>query len=144
VTTIRNLGTGDSAVLDNVADGVFDNAVDPRWTAGFLADSRHHLPVAGGQVVGMASAVHYVHPDKPPELWINEVGVAPTHRRLGISRRLVDALFERGRSMGCRQTWVATESSNVPAQQLYGATGGKESPEPFVMVEFELDPKESP
>ena len=58
------------------------------WTAEFLADSRHHLAVAvdEGRVVGMASAVHYVHPDKPPELWINEVGVAPTHRGLGIGR----------------------------------------------------------
>ena len=27
------------------------------------------------QIVGFASAVHYVHPDKPPELWINEMGV---------------------------------------------------------------------
>ena len=80
--TIRILGPGDAAVLDHVAEGVFDNAVDPRWTAEFLADSRHHLAVAvdDGQVVGMASAVHYVHPDKPPELWINEVRVGPLGR----------------------------------------------------------------
>ena len=79
--TIRILGPGDAAALDRVAEGVFDNAVDPRWTAEFLADSRHHLAVAvdDGRVVGMASAVHHVHPDKPPELWIDEVGVAPTH-----------------------------------------------------------------
>jgi aminoglycoside 6'-N-acetyltransferase I len=105
MTTIRILGPGDSAVLDHVAEGVFDNAVDPRSTAEFPIDSRHHLAVAVAdcQVVGMASAVHYVHPDKPRELWINEVGVAPTHRGLGIGRRLLDALFERGRSLGCRQ-----------------------------------------
>src|SRR6185437_16533729 len=138
MTTIRILGPGDFAVLEHVAEGVFDNAVDSRCTAEFLADSRHHLAVAvsDGQVVGMASAVHYVHPDKPRELWINEVGAAPTHRRLGIGRRLLDALFERGRSLGCRQAWVATEPANVAARQLYGATGGKESPEPFMMVEF--------
>ena len=39
MTTIRILGPGDSAVLEHVAEGVFDNAVDPRWTAEFLADS---------------------------------------------------------------------------------------------------------
>jgi aminoglycoside 6'-N-acetyltransferase I len=88
--------------------------------------------------------VHYVHPDKPPELWINEVGVAPTHRRLGIGRRLLDALFERGRSLGCRQAWVAIEPVKVAARRLSAAAGGKESPEPFVMVEFELGPKEPP
>jgi hypothetical protein len=41
--TIRILGLEDAAVLDRVAPGVFDNAVDPRWAAEFLADSRHYL-----------------------------------------------------------------------------------------------------
>jgi hypothetical protein len=40
--------------------------------------------------------------------------------------------------LGCRQAWVATEPSNSPARQLYAAVGGKESPEPSVMVEFRL------
>jgi hypothetical protein len=38
---------------------------------------------------------------------------------------------------------VATGPSNVAARRLYAAAGGKESPEPFVMVEFELGPNES-
>jgi hypothetical protein len=42
----RILSTDDESVLGNVAPGVFDHAVDPRWTAEFLADSRHHLAVA--------------------------------------------------------------------------------------------------
>jgi aminoglycoside 6'-N-acetyltransferase I len=72
---IRLLGPGDDSVLDNVASGIFDNAIDRRWTAEFLSDQRHHLAVAidEGRVVGMASAVHYVHPDKAPHLCINEV-----------------------------------------------------------------------
>ena len=46
-----------------VAPGVFDNAIDPRWTAEFLSDPQHHFAVAidEGRVVGTASAVHYVH-----------------------------------------------------------------------------------
>jgi GNAT superfamily N-acetyltransferase len=138
--TIRILGPGDVPVLDDVAPGVFDNAVDGRWTAEFLADARHHLAVAldGGRVVGMASAVHYVHPDKPPELWVNEVAVAPPYHRRGIGRRLLSALFERGRALGCREAWVGTKPTNTPARRLYAAVGGKESPEPFVMVEFRL------
>ena len=76
---IRVLRQGDEAVLANVAPEVFDNPIDPQMTAEFLADPRHHIAVAidGGVVVGFASGVHYVHPDKRPELWINEVGVAP-------------------------------------------------------------------
>jgi ribosomal protein S18 acetylase RimI-like enzyme len=132
------LGPRDAAVLENVAPFVFDNAIDARWTAEFLADPRHHIAVAlvSDQVVGMATGVRYVHPDKPPELWVNEVGVAPAHRRRGIGRQLLDALLECGRSLGCRQAWVATEPSNTAARRLYSSAGGRESPQPFVMVEF--------
>ena len=141
--TIRILGPDDASVLDRVVPGVFDNPVDARWTAEFLADSRHHLAVAidAGQVIGMASAVHYVHPDKPPELWINEVAVASAHRAQGVGRRLLEALFEQGRVLGCHAAWVATEPRNVPARRLYAALGGVEVPEPFVMVEFRLLPE---
>ena len=136
--TIRVLGPGDAAVLDRVAPGVFDHDVDVRWTAEFFADARHHLAVAidDGVVVGMASAVHYVHPDKPPELWVNEVGVAPTHQRRGIGRALLQALFARGRELGCREAWVLTEEDNVAARRLYAAVGGEEAR--VVMVSFRL------
>jgi GNAT superfamily N-acetyltransferase len=141
---IQILEPGDASVLDRVSPGVFDNPIDPRWAAEFLSDSRHHLAVAidGDLVVGMASAVHYVHPDKPPELWINEVGVAQTHRAQGIGRQLLEALFQHGRALGCQQAWVATEPGNTAARRLYAAAGGIEAPEPFVMVEFRLLPEE--
>jgi len=59
MTAVRLLGPGDAAVLDRVVEGVFDNPIDPRWRAEFLADPRHHLAVAidGDLVVGMASTV---------------------------------------------------------------------------------------
>ena len=71
------LGRDDAHILDNVAPDVFDNAVDTRWTREFLDDPRHHMIVAldGDLVVGMVSGVHYVHPDKAPAMWINELGV---------------------------------------------------------------------
>ena len=43
---IRLLGPGDAAVLSDVAEDVFDNEINPRWTAEFLGDSRHHMVVA--------------------------------------------------------------------------------------------------
>ena len=68
-TTVRVLTSSDAHVLSNVAPEVFDGPVDPRFTAEFFADPRHHLAVVleGDLVVGMASGVHYLHPDKPPE-----------------------------------------------------------------------------
>lgn len=139
---IRLLGPDDASVLDRVAPDVFDDAIDPRRTAEFLADPRHHLAVAllGDQVVGMASAVHYVHPDKPPELWVNEVGVAPPHRRQGLGKRLLEALFAHGRALGCTEAWVGTEESNAAARRLYAAVGGHE--EPMVYVTFRLAAEE--
>jgi aminoglycoside 6'-N-acetyltransferase I len=139
---IRILGSGDAAVLDRVAPDVFDETIDPRWTTEFLADGRHHIVVAidAGTVVGMASALHYVHPDKPPTLWINEVGVAPTHQRQGIGRRLMQALFARGRELGCAEARVGTETDNVAARRLYEACGGDEG-DPFVLVTFRLAPE---
>ena len=138
IPEIRLLGSADALVLNNVAAGVFDNAIDTRWTSEFLADPRHHIAVAlqGEQVVGMASAVHYVHPDKPPELWVNEVGVAPSYQGMGIGKRLLAALFAHGKSLGCAEAWVGTEESNVAARRLYAAAGGKE--EMMVYVTFKL------
>ena len=138
---IRILGPGDGAVLDRVDPEVFDEAVDARWSAEFLADPRHHLAVAvdDGVMVGMASGVHYVHPDKPPELWINEVGVAPSHHRRGIGKMLLDVLFARARELECGEAWVLTEIDNTAARGLYAAAGGEEVDPPPVMVTFRLD-----
>ena len=138
---IRLLRTGDEEVLENVAPGVFDNAIDRDLAREFLADPRHHLVVAtsGGVVVGMASAVHYIHPDKPMELWVNEVGVAPSHRQRGIGKRVLMALLDHGRALGCTGAWLGAEESNVAARRLYVSAGGEEAP--MVYVTFELGGK---
>ena len=143
---IQLLGVSDAPVLQRVAAGVFDGPVDPRWTAEFLADARHHLVVAldGAEVVGMASGVHYVHPDKPPELWINEVGVAPTHQGQGLGRQLLDRLLAHGCTLGCRAAWVLTDRANRPAERLYESAGGVEAPTSGKMYTFDLDAGEAP
>jgi aminoglycoside 6'-N-acetyltransferase I len=135
---LRLLRPGDEAVLAAVAPGVFDNVIDERSAKEFLKDARHHLAVAieSGLVVGFASAVHYIHPDKPSELWINEVGVEPHHRNLGLGKALLSTLFEAGRNAGCVNAWVLTERGNEPAMRIYSSLGGVESEQ--VMFEFRL------
>lgn len=95
---VRKLTAEDTNLLLNPAEGLFDYAVQPQLTAEFLNDPRHHLVAAidGDQVVGFVSAVHYVHPDKATELWINEVAVAPSHRKRGIGRQMLDAMLAHG------------------------------------------------
>ncbi len=122
---IQILRKGEEAVLANLAPGVFDKPIDGGLLAEFLEDPRHHLALAieDGFVVGMASAVDYVNPDKPRELWINEVGVTESHRQRAIASRLLQALFVEGRARGCWQAWVLTNRSNAAAMRLYAAGG---------------------
>jgi ribosomal protein S18 acetylase RimI-like enzyme len=136
----RMLGASDAAVLDRVADDVFDGAVQPALAREFLEDDRHHLAVAidDGVVVGFASGVHYVHPDKAPELWINEVGVAPTHLRRGLAQALLRMLLDAGRTLGCTQAWVLTDRDNTAAMRLYASVGGDPGSHEHIMFEFKL------
>jgi aminoglycoside 6'-N-acetyltransferase I len=137
----RILSQGDERVLDSVAPDVFDDPIDPRAAHEFLSDPRHRLAVAidDGIVVGFVSAVIYVHPDKPaPELWINEVGVAPSHQRQGIARRLIECTLDAARAAGCREAWVITDRSNHAAMRLYECAGGEASVD-HVMFTFHVD-----
>lgn len=138
---IKLLAATDGDVLQKVADGVFDDPIDAAAAAEFLADERHHLVVAivDGLVEGFISAVHYVHPDKPaPELWINEVGVAPTHQRQGLARKMMETVLAEARRLGCSEAWVLTERTNTAAMRLYAQCGGSEAPQDTVMFDFDL------
>jgi aminoglycoside 6'-N-acetyltransferase I len=139
---IKVMGPQDAGILADVAPDVFDGPIDIRRTDEFLADPRHHLVVAveDGQVVGFASAVHYIHPDKSrPELWINEVSVAATHQRRGLATRLLRSLFAVARGLGCAEAWVLTDRANTAAMRLYSAAGSTEAPTDHVMFTFRLD-----
>ena len=138
------LSAADVQVLDRVAEEVFDNPVSIELAAEFLADPRHHMAVAldGGVVVGMASAAHYVHPDKPAQLFINEVGVAPSHQRRGIASELLRLLLAHGRALGCVEAWVAADEDNAPARALYTKAGGRQEPVHAVIFTFPLAEQE--
>jgi ribosomal protein S18 acetylase RimI-like enzyme len=137
---VRILGTDEASILAKIAEGVFDDDVRPELAREYLADPRLHLAVAldSDIVVGMASAIHYIHPDKPAQLFINEVGVALSHRRRGLGRQLMKAILERGRALGCTEAWVATEVDNEPARGLYLSTGGSEDPTPAIVYTYPL------
>ena len=138
---IKILRSGDQAVLDNVAPGVFDTSLNPRLVSEFLGDERHHLVVAvdRGQVIGLVSGVHYVHPDKPSEMWINEVGVTASHQGQGVGKAMIQELLQHARRLGCREAWVLTDRTNHSAMRLYASTGGQEAPHDQVLFTFFLD-----
>lgn len=136
---IKILRLGEEELLASAAEEVFDHAVDLITAAKFLADPRHHIAVAidAGKVVGFASGVHYFHPDKPvPELFVNEVGVAPSHQGRGLGKAVVNALLQHGRELGCSQAWVLTDRDNTAAVALYSSCRGKDTDQ--VMFGFDL------
>ena len=65
---IRMLQAHEAHLLDDLDDDVFDDVVEAAWRDEFFTDPRHHLAAAfdGTRIIGMASGVHYLHPDKPP------------------------------------------------------------------------------
>lgn len=145
-TTLHLLDGSNYRLLDRVHEDVFDNPVRGELLAAFIANPMNHLVVAvseeaeQGTVVGMASAIAYVHPDKPLQLFINEVGVALPYQRQGIGRRLVAELLKHAARLGCVEAWVATEVDNVAARALYRAAGGQEDPVRAVVITYKLTP----
>ena len=138
---IRLLQPGDADVLTRAAPRAFDHPIDDAASRAFLDDPHHHLAVAIDRdvVVGFVSAVHYLLPDRPdPELWINEVQVAPSHYRRGLGKAMLAAMLEHARALGCPEAWVLTDTGNVPAMRLYGSLGGEEGPPEDVMFTFRL------
>lgn len=96
------------------------------------------VAISEGVIVGFASAVHYIHPDKPLELWINEVGVAPSHQKQEIAKAILKELLQLGRGLGCKNARLLTNRSNEPANHLYQSVGGQTGEEDTVMYEFAI------
>lgn len=140
---IRLLQEGDAHVLSNVAAGVFDFPVIPEMAERFLKSPAHYIAVAidGDAVIGMATANEYLHPDKPVQIWINEMGVAPAYRQQGIGKRLLRRILDLAVELGFEEIWLGTEDENVAARALYRSLDGKE--ESFVMYSWEFGKKGS-
>ena len=135
---IRRVRPGDAALFDRVAPDVFDEPIDAARLAAYLQEPNHHMLIAmrDGEVVGQCAGVVYRHPDKPAELFIDEVGVTPALHRQGIARRMLDAMLALGKTLGCEEAWVGTEPDNGPARGLYESYGVEA--EPFVMYLVKL------
>ena len=135
---IRQVKSSDAALFDRVAADVFDVAVDRQRLAAYLASPGHLMLVAllDGTVVAQVAAVVHRHPDKPTELYIDEVGVTPALQRRGIARTMLAEMLALGKALGCEEAWVGTESDNAAARGLYESHGVPA--EPFVMYVLKL------
>ncbi len=112
-------------LLDHVAAEVFDGPILPTRLDALLATGTHVLlvamegPVCVGQCLGMVTH----NPDAAPGLYIDNLGVAPSHRRQGIGRALIEAMLEQARSEGCDWVWLAADPDSDTALPFYRALG---------------------
>lgn len=140
-TNIVKIDMTNAGLMKNVDPDVFDYEIDPQQLDAFLGDPRHVLFVAldGDLVVGMASGFEYFHPDKKPQMFINEVGVASSHRRQGIGRSLVESLIAESRHRGCVYAWLGTEHDNHPAQACFSSVPDGEEAQSFLLYEWDFE-----
>lgn len=122
---IKIVGTEDAALLANVAEDVFDHDLIEARVTDFLNQPNRILciAIAGHVIVGQAQAAILLQPDKAPELYIDNLGVAPAFQRQGIATRLLEAVIQVARTHECAEIWVSTEPDNEPARALYSALG---------------------
>ncbi|MEM7700335.1 MAG: GNAT family N-acetyltransferase [Pseudomonadota bacterium] len=116
-----------AGLLDRVAPGTFDHAIDPKRLERYLANPANWMCVAvkDGLVVSMCMCVVHDHPDKPTELFLDEIGTGDDWRQQGAARVLMEKVFERADAEGIEEIWLGTEPDNVAARALYESTGAK-------------------
>ena len=136
---IRRLESGDEEAVV-AAGALFDSPPDAEATSRFLGESTHHLLMAydsAGAPVGFISGVETTHPDKGTEMFLYELSVDPAARRRGVGRKLVEALADLARRLGCYDMWVLADDDNAAASATYERAGGHEASRP-VMIEWDL------
>lgn len=118
--SITRIASADQ-IAGPIAEDVFDHEVTADRLAAYLAEPQHMLVLAfdGETVVGQCRGLRLLHPDQGAALYIDNLGVAPSHHRRGIGRSLVVELMAWGRERGCVEAWVLTEPDNEPARALY-------------------------
>ena len=137
ITTYR-LTRDTAGLLENIAEEVFDGEIDAQRLATYLESPGHLMIIAvcGKQAIGQVAAYLHSHPDQASDLYIDNLGVAPPFQRRGVGRRLVDEVLAWGKTLGCRQAWIVTDTENEAARALYEGRGA--AAEPVVMFSYEL------
>lgn len=148
--SVRRLGPGDEPILDLLAreDADFDvegrsgprEPLDRETARTYLSDPGvlHWVAEDGRAVLGAISAyLLRKRVGEPTEVLLYEIGVRAAHRRRGIGRALVDALYAWMRAHDVREVWVL--AGNPAATGFYRACGFDIPPGLAVYLQRRLD-----
>jgi ribosomal protein S18 acetylase RimI-like enzyme len=117
---LMQLGPGDAAILDRVAEGVWEAAPDAAQLAALLASPSHLLVVAlvGGVVVGAVTGTIRLSLCGPAELVIGEIVVGRDHGGRDIARRLLRTIAAQGKARGCLRTCAIVPEPDTETRAL--------------------------
>ena len=117
----------DDLLSREIAVDVFDEAIDAELLTQFVSQPSHQALFiaceAGGHVIGQLKVQIVQSVDQPTSLYIDNLGVAPTHQRRGVASALIEAAKQWGREARAQSIWVATELDNSAARALNEASG---------------------
>lgn len=122
--TVRPLGPEDAEPVAHLLLA----SIGPAWTAEAVREeiTRRGAVALGvlqdGEALGAILGFTVVD-----ELEIDVVAVAPTARRRGLGRSLVEAAMARARSCGAAQAFLEVRAGNAAARALYASLGFAES-----------------
>jgi ribosomal protein S18 acetylase RimI-like enzyme len=120
---IRALVPGDEELLARAVRMFRDlDAVAPDL---FLEDPRAHVFVAidGDAVIGWCHGYELLRPEGRWTMVMQQIDVAPEHRRERVGRQLLDAFVALARSKGHQRMWLLTDAGNEVARRLYEGAG---------------------
>lgn len=86
------------------------------------------VAIAGGELLGLVMLGV-----RPGRTWITRLGVLPESRRRGTGERLLSALLENTRSLGCSTSVLEVIQGNQAAQALFRKAGFRETRDLLVM-----------
>lgn len=127
---VRRLGSDDAQSgvdairLLKALDG--DPIPSAQYLRRFLSRPENVLIVAfdDGLPVGYLLAYLLDHVDRDQQMmFFYEIGVAESHRRRGVGKRLIGEVKSICREADVMKMWVPTGRSNVAATRLYASTG---------------------
>jgi aminoglycoside 3-N-acetyltransferase I len=127
---VRRLGVSDAEVAADAIRLLKTSEGGPTPSAaclaGFLSRPENVLILASadGEPVGFAVAYLLDRIDRDQQMmFFYEIGVAESHRRRGIGKRMIIELKAICREGNVMKMWVPTGRSNIAATRLYASTG---------------------
>jgi len=113
--------------LDPMGNGA---ALDPAVAGRLITGLREHpttlilLAYSGDRAVGIATCFRGFSTFRArPLLNVHDLAVAPDHRGRGVGARLLAAVEQKARELGCCRLTLEVQEHNANARRLYGRAG---------------------